>query len=120
MSNTPEPLAPEIVALIEKIDTLDRCDSSYRRAKELTEIGQLTDAERKALTDALNRVARRETLVEAMRIVINDKDAEVTLDYDNMAVTPTKMVVNRSQIELIKKYANTPELGIALKSIGRV
>jgi hypothetical protein len=108
MSNNPEPLAPEIVALIEKIDTLDRADSSYRRAKELTEIGQLTDAERKALADALNRVARRETLVEAMRIVINDNDDEVTMDYDNMTITPSKMLVNRSQLEIIKKFVSAP------------
>lgn len=109
MSKNPEPLAPEIVALIEKIDTLDRADSSYRRAKELTEIGQLTDAERKALSDALNRVARRETLVEAMRIVINDNDDEVTMDYDNMTITPAKkFAISRAQMELVKKFIDAP------------
>ena len=108
MDRHAESLVPELAALLEKINSLEACDSSYRRAKELVEIGELTDHERFILSAALRRVARRETLLEAMRIVINDKNEELVLNYEDMTITPSKILnVNRAQSEALKKLHRT-------------
>jgi len=72
-------IAQEIVALIERIDATDYAgDSSYHAAKHLLREGRLSFIERKLLSSALSKVARRETLVRAMNVVVyNNIEGEV-------------------------------------------
>lgn len=72
-------IAQEIVALIERIDATDSPgDSSYHAAHHLLREGQLSFIERKLLSSALSKVARRETLVRAMNVVVfNNINGEV-------------------------------------------
>ena len=72
-------IAQEIVALIERIDATDSPgDSSYHAAQHLLREGQLSFIERKLLSSALSKVARRETLVRAMNVVVfNNINGEV-------------------------------------------
>ena len=75
-------IAQEIVALIERIDATDSPgDSSYHAAQHLLREGRLSFIERKLLSSALNKVARRETLVHAMNVVVfNNIKGEVRHD----------------------------------------
>lgn len=72
-------IAQEIVALIERIDATDFVgDSSFLAAKHLLRDGQLSFIERKLVSSALSKVARRETLVRAMNVVVfNNIEGEV-------------------------------------------
>lgn len=60
----------EVKALLEKIDSLDRTDSSSYPLEHLVRHGRFTTLERKLLRNALARVKRRQTLSDAMHIVI--------------------------------------------------
>ena len=74
-----KPLPQEVVALLEKIDSLDsRHDSSYHRAWVLVtdKRNKFTWYERKLLLNALGKIARRETLNVAMQVVINTPQDE--------------------------------------------
>jgi hypothetical protein len=63
--------AQEILALIERIDATDSVgDSSYHAAKHLLHKGQLNFIERRLVSNAIKKVARRETLVQAMNVVV--------------------------------------------------
>ena len=63
--------AQETLALLEKINALDNTyDSSYQAAYRLLDRGKFNFAERKLLAKALKKVARRETLVGAMNVVV--------------------------------------------------
>jgi hypothetical protein len=63
--------AQEVVALIERIDATDSVgDSSYHAAKHLLHEGQLNFIERRLVSNAIKKVARRQTLVQAMNIVV--------------------------------------------------
>lgn len=79
-------IAQEIVALIERIDATDFAgDSSYHAAKHLLREGRLSFIERKLLFGALSKVARRETLVRAMNVVVyNNIEGEVKSERDRM------------------------------------
>ena len=86
-----KPLPQEIVALLEKIDSLDsRDDSSYYRAMALVQSKQLTWYERKLLRNALDKIARREILVTAMQIVINTAPKEESHVWVTDAVNPPR------------------------------
>jgi hypothetical protein len=60
----------EIKALLEKIDSLERYDSSSYPIEHLRRNGKFTWLERKLLSNAVDRVQRRSTLSDAMHIVI--------------------------------------------------
>lgn len=60
----------EVKALLEKIDSLDKVDSSSYPIEHLLRHGGFTTLERKLLRNALARVKRRQTLSDAMHIVI--------------------------------------------------
>lgn len=60
----------EIKALLEKIDSLDRYDSSSYPLEQLVRTGKFTKFERKLLRNAIDRVQRRQTLSDAMHVVI--------------------------------------------------
>lgn len=76
-----KPLPQEVVALLEKIDAIEtRDDSSYHRAMAIVHGGKFTRYERALLRNALGKIMRRETLHEAMEVVINAPSQEgVTL-----------------------------------------
>ena len=94
-------MAPEVQALIEKINSLETRDSSYQRAKRLYENGDFTDSERNALGVALKAVKRRETLIEAMRIVINDKEDAAEILAQNFQGTFDAIALGAAGTRLI-------------------
>lgn len=64
-------VAQETLALLEKINAMDSTyDSSYQAADYLHKRGKFNFVERKLLAKALKKVARRETLVGAMNVVV--------------------------------------------------
>ena len=64
-------VAQETLALLEKINAMDSTyDSSYQAADYLHRRGKFNFVERKLLAKALKKVARRETLVGAMNVVV--------------------------------------------------
>jgi hypothetical protein len=65
--------------LLEKINATDSTyDSSYQAADYLHKRGKFNFVERKLLAKALKKVARRETLVGAMNVVVyNNVEGEV-------------------------------------------
>lgn len=64
-------VAQETLALLEKINAMDSTyDSSYQAADHLHRRGKFNFVERKLLAKALKKVARRETLVCAMNVVV--------------------------------------------------
>jgi hypothetical protein len=64
-------VAQETLALIEKIDATDSTrDSSHQAAEHLLHRGKFNFIERRLLAKALKKVARRETLVGAMNVVV--------------------------------------------------
>ncbi len=71
--------AQETLALLEKINaTNSTYDSSYQAADHLHRRGKFNFVERKLLAKALKKVARRETLVGAMNVVVyNNVEGEV-------------------------------------------
>lgn len=63
--------AQETLALLEKINAMDSTyDSSYQAADHLHRRGKFNFVERRLLAKALKKVARRETLVGAMNVVV--------------------------------------------------
>jgi len=84
-------IAQEIVALIERIDATDYSgDSSYHAAKHLLREGRLSFIERKLLSSALSKVARRETLVRAMNVVVyNNIEGEVHHSHAKQSIYDT-------------------------------
>lgn len=78
--------AQETLALLEKINAMDSTyDSSYHAADKLLDRGRFNFVERKLLAKALKKVARRETLVAAMNVVVyNNIEGEVKNERDRM------------------------------------
>jgi hypothetical protein len=72
-------VAQETLALIEKVNATDSTsDSSFQAAGHLLHHGKFNFVERKLLAKALKKVARRETLVGAMNVVVyNNIEGEV-------------------------------------------
>ena len=79
-------VAQETLALLEKINAMDSTyDSSYHAADKLLDRGRFNFVERKLLAKALKKVARRETLVGAMNVVVyNNVEGEVKSERDRM------------------------------------
>lgn len=83
-------VAQETLALLEKINATDSTyDSSYQAADYLHKRGKFNFVERKLLAKALKKVARRETLVGAMNVVV----------YNNVegAVHPKQSIYTTTQ-----------------------
>lgn len=67
----------EIKALLEKIDAFDTLtDSSSYPTKDFVRNAKLTRLERFLLRDALHRIERRDVMVQAMTLVINEVTAQ--------------------------------------------
>lgn len=64
-------VAQETLALIEKVNATDSTfDSSFQAAGHLLHHGKFNFVERRLLAEAIKKVARRETLVGAMNVVV--------------------------------------------------
>jgi hypothetical protein len=72
-------VAQETFALIEKINATDSTvDSSFQSAEHLLRHGKFNFVERRLLAAAIKKVARRETLVGAMNVVVyNNVEGEI-------------------------------------------
>jgi len=72
-------VAQETLALIEKINATDSTvDSSFQSAEHLLRHGKFNFVERRLLAGAIKKVARRETLVGAMNVVVyNNVEGEI-------------------------------------------
>lgn len=72
-------VAQETLALIEKINATDSTvDSSFQSAEHLLRHGKFNFVERRLLAEAIKKVARRETLVGAMNVVVyNNIEGEI-------------------------------------------
>jgi hypothetical protein len=83
--------AQETLALLEKINATDSTyDSSYQAADYLHKRGKFNFVERKLLAKALKKVARRETLVGAMNVVVyNNVEGEVHRSHAKQSIYTT-------------------------------
>jgi len=72
-------VAQETLALIEKVNATDSTsDSSFQAAGHLLHHGKFNFVERRLLAGAIKKVARRETLVGAMNVVVyNNVEGEI-------------------------------------------
>ena len=84
-------VAQETLALLEKINAMDSTyDSSYQAADHLHKRGKFNFVERKLLAKALKKVARRETLVGAMNVVVyNNVEGVHSKEQQSMLYSPT-------------------------------
>ncbi len=84
--------AQETLALLEKINAMDSTyDSSYQAADHLHRRGKFNFVERKLLAKALKKVARRETLVGAMNVVVyNNVEGEAHHSHAKQSIYTTQ------------------------------
>ena len=78
--------------MLEKINATDSTyDSSYQAADHLHRRGKFNFVERKLLAKALKKVARRETLVGAMNVVVyNNVEGEVHRSHAKQSMYTTQ------------------------------
>ena len=68
------PLAPEVLALLEKIDSIDSIyDTSYRPIERLLDNEGFSRYERRILQKALSKIAKRHAYSCAMHVVIKNE-----------------------------------------------
>lgn len=68
------PLAPEVLALLEKIDSIESFyDTSYYPVKELVNDGGFSVYERWMLKRALSRISRRHAYSAAMHVIVKNE-----------------------------------------------
>ena len=68
------PLAPEILALLEKIDAIDsRDDEAYSVIQRLVDTKPFGRYEKAVIARALHKIERRDTLATTMHVVVTNK-----------------------------------------------
>jgi hypothetical protein len=101
------PLAPEVLALLEKIDSIDSIyDTSYRPIEKLLDNEGFSRYERRILQKALSKIARRHAYSCAMHVVVKN---ELPKDpRESGALTRAQMITQTTQVlrqEFDKAYA---------------
>ena len=91
------PLAPEVLALLEKIDSIDSIyDVSYRPIERLLDNEGFSRYERRILQSSLRKIAKRHAYSCAMHVVIKN---ELPRDpRESGALTRAQMVTQTTQV----------------------
>ncbi len=103
------PLAPEVLALLEKIDSIDSVyDASYRPIERLIEDAGFSRYERRILQKALSKISRRHAYSCAMHVVIKNELPTDPRSVPTSALTRADMVNQTTRVlqqEFDKAYA---------------
>jgi endonuclease III len=101
------PLAPEVLALLEKIDSIGSVyDASYQPIERLIEDAGFSRYERRMLKKALSKISRRHAYSCAMHVVIKNELPEAP--RKSAALTRDQVVPQFTQVlrqEFDKAYA---------------
>jgi hypothetical protein len=97
------PLAPEVLALLEKIDSIDSIyDTSYSPIERLLDNEGFSRYERRILQKALSKIARRHAYSCAMHVVIKN---ELPRDPRDKGLLTTASFANLAKQEFDRAYA---------------
>ena len=112
------PLAPEVLALLEKIDSIDSIyDVSYRPIERLLDNEGFSRYERRILQSSLRKITKRHAYSCAMHVVIKN---ELPVDPRNPStLTRAQMVSQTTQVlqqEFDKAYAAQGQIAHGLHS----
>ena len=109
------PLAPEVLALLEKIDSIDSVyDASYRPIERLLDNEGFSRYERRILQKALSKIARRHAYSCAMHVVIKNELPEAP---SKSGVLTRAAMISAAQQEFDKAFATQHAQNLANRGI---
>ena len=109
------PLAPEVLALLEKIDSIDSIyDTSYRPIERLLDNEGFSRYERRILQSSLRKIAKRHAYSCAMHVVIKN---ELPVDPRNPSTLTRSAMVSAAQDEFDKAFATQHAQNLANRGI---
>jgi hypothetical protein len=109
------PLAPEVLALLEKIDSIDSVyDASYQPIERLIEDAGFSRYERRMLKKALSKISRRHAYSCAMHVVIKNELPEAP---SKSGVLTRAAMISAAQDEFDKAFATQHAQNLANRGI---